>query len=179
MRTVSTLALATTMVFSAATSSTAAPAWTAPCGRVAGEAHSDGTSGQLIRPPVSASEALLEAKQSLYRELITYLPGHPEGDPGIISSETDVVTAFKIIRAIPQEFALPTLMRTDEGEIGMYWDDKDLYVDINIEPDGTFSLFSRRRSTKEEIFTDSIETLELTHAWFAHVFSYVDQGVAA
>ena len=109
--------------------------------------------------------AIVSLKERLYTELIAYLPEHPRGDSSIISSEEDVVTAIRLIRSLPAGIPLPSLMRNDDGEIGMYWDDGDVYLDINIEPAGIFSMYSRIRTTGGEGFIDGINIDEIDRKW--------------
>ena len=65
-------------------------------------------------------------------------------------------------------------MRDDEGQIGMYWDDKDLYADINIDGESKFSFFSRKRSTRQEVFLDELHPDDLNIAWFSKHFDTIN-----
>jgi hypothetical protein len=161
---ISSFALITTLAVVSASGS-AAPIYEAPI-KHNFDAHGDvlGTSAPLLSEPQDTQDLFIAQRHEIFSELMSYMPG--AGDPGIESSVEDIVTAIKIIRAIPDDFPLPTLMRDDQGQIGMYWDDRNLYIDINIEENAMFSFFSRSRATKNEIFFDDLKLSMLDRSWF-------------
>lgn len=171
MKTISTIALATSMAVTAVSGS-AAPVWKAPKVRhSAAQDNAAGSFAPLLQMPSTIADVSTVAKQKMFAELLTFFPGDPAGDPGIESRPEEIITAIKIIRAIPDDLPLPTLMRDDEGQIGMYWDDRDFYADINIEGESQFSFFSKKRSTKQEFFLDEVYPSELSPAWFNKHFN--------
>lgn len=118
---------------------------------------------------------VISAKEGLYNQLASYLPGHKNSHATIKSSGDDVFAALKIIQRLPTHFPLPTLMRNDEGEIGMYWDNGDIYLDIEIENDDLISLFSRARSTGKETFLSDISIEKITTDWLdENLASFID-----
>lgn len=104
-------------------------------------------------------------KDKLYAELIRYLPGATGSDPEITSREEEVVTCIRFIRSLPAGIPLPSLMRNSEGDIGMYWDDGEIYADINIEPKGKLSLFTKVRSSQIESFLENQDIDSIDSAW--------------
>lgn len=107
----------------------------------------------------------LDKKERLYASLIRFLPALYKGDPAAASTEEDIVTAIRLIRSLPSGIPLPKIMRNEDGEIGMYWDDDDVYIDVNIEAGGKLSLFSRVRSANEERFVSEIDVNDLNAEW--------------
>jgi len=119
-------------------------------------------------------------KEALFAELESYAPGHPAGDPGIASSVDDIAAAISLIRALPSGIPLPVLMRNDEGRLGMYWDNDDVYVDIDIDGGGTLSLFSRMRSSGAEQFLRGVAVDQVDAAWaYLHLGALAGQYAAA
>jgi hypothetical protein len=104
-------------------------------------------------------------KDRLLKELESFVPGNPGSDPGITSVVDDISTASEFLKRLPAGIPLPTLMRSDDGQIGMYWDSEDAYLDINIDSGRTLSLFSRLRSENKETFIDSIPIAAITPRW--------------
>lgn len=123
------------------------------------------STAQTVSPTETSSAQVQSGKEILYRQLATYLPGHKAADPTIISKSEDIFVALQFIRMLPSYVTLPTLMRNEDGEIGMYWDDNDVYVDINIDENSTLSLYSRIRSSGAETFIDEVHVDELTAQW--------------
>lgn len=109
-------------------------------------------------------------KEILIKEINAYKPDYPGSDPGIVSNIDDIETALSFIQKLPSGIALPVLMRSDDGQIGMYWDNDNAYIDINIDPGSTLSLFSRARSTGKETFIDNIPISAIDAHWaFEHL----------
>lgn len=122
-----------------------------------------------VSAPKSAPQ-FLSLKDRLLDELKLYDPKNPAADQSIVSSVEDVHTASEFLRKLPAGIPLPTLMRSDDGQIGMYWDSKDVYIDINIEPAQTLSMFTRMRSVGAENFIDGIPLGAIDASWaFNHL----------
>jgi hypothetical protein len=121
----------------------------------------------LVAPALSAAP-LMTLKDRLLKEVEQFSPTAPHSDPAIISHLDDIAAAKTILKALPAGLPLPTLMRNDDGQIGMYWDSDDAYADINIEPGQSFSFFSRSRSSGQERFIDSIPANTFTSEWAFH-----------
>lgn len=77
----------------------------------------------------------------------------------------DIDLAYKIICAIPDDIQLPTLMYDEDGKLGMYWNRKDPYADLEIDEDGSVSFFSKVRSTGWEEYHEGINPAEITADW--------------
>lgn len=88
----------------------------------------------------------------------------------------DVLRLKQVLEAMPVDAPPPVLMCTDDQKIGMYWDDKAVYIDLDIDPDGKISIFKKNRKTKVEEFHVLCDT-EFTAAYFeAHVLAFIKQG---
>lgn len=112
-------------------------------------------------------------KEALYEQLATFLPGHKAARSAITSKMDDVLIALRFVKAIPGYLPLPVLMRNDDGEIGMYWDDGDLYIDIDIDANATLSIFSKTRSTQKRNFVDDIDITSVNSRWIEeHLFAF-------
>lgn len=122
---------------------------------------------KLHAPVASPQPQFLSLKDRLLNELAMFQPGYPGGDPGIVSEAEDVRTASMFLKTFPAGVPLPVLMRSDDGQIGMYWDIDDIYIDINIDPASTLSMFSRVRSTGVEHFIEEISLNTVTADWIS------------
>lgn len=132
----------------------------------------------LISPPAAPNSQLaivqeqpalsLTPKERLFGQLMSYIPDGTE-DPTIepVSEIEHILVANQFLRLLPGSFPLPTLMRNDEGEIGMYWDNDDTYIDMDIKSGNTFSLYVRVRSTKFKEFNQEISIEDVNADWFA------------
>jgi hypothetical protein len=61
--------------------------------------------------------------------------------------------------------AKPVTMEGDDGSVGMYWDNDVLYADVDVDEDGTLSIFTRSRSADIEGFEDKITLDMVTESW--------------
>jgi len=121
---------------------------------------------RMMAVPTASSIALAEdSKTALFDKLISFHPEYFGGDPGITSKVDHIITAVEFIAAIPAYIPNPILMRNDEGQIGMYWDNDDAYVDISIDEDSSISLFSKVRSTDAEKFISNVNIAEIDNEW--------------
>jgi hypothetical protein len=124
----------------------------------------------MTSPRAAASHPFITLKDRLIAEVQAFHPAHPGSDPGIVSDIDDIFTAAEFLTRLPAGIPLPTLMRTDDGQIGMYWDIDDIYMDINIDPGRRLSLFSKVRSEAREIFIDAIPLDAIDANWaFEHI----------
>lgn len=106
---------------------------------------------------------------NVYSELESYLSltNGWDGVGSIAPKEHDVARALALIGSLPSSFPLPTPMVSPNGELGLYWDTGANYADINFEPDGKISLYSRSRASPEiEKFIDGIDVTQLTNSWY-------------
>lgn len=134
----------------------------------------------LLVAPAAAPTAFVTLKDRLLKELEQFSPNAANSDPGLISSTEDISAAAEILRILPAGLPLPTLMRNDDGQIGMYWDNDQAYADINIEPGRTLSLFSRSRLSGKETFIDTISLASFTPSWaFENLSLLIGDNLAA
>jgi hypothetical protein len=79
--------------------------------------------------------------------------------------------ATLFINALPRDVSLPKAMLSSSGEIGLYWDTSDIYIDLEFSSDTTFSAYFRDRHTGVERFVDNLSMsdsdLDLIFAAFA------------
>lgn len=113
----------------------------------------------------SRTSAHAAAQERAIDRLNSYLPTNPLGDISIRSNPDHVATAIAFINFLPPEISVPSIMRTEEGDIGMYWDIDDAYADIRVEVDGSLSLFCHVRSLDVDTYLNDISITQLTHDW--------------
>lgn len=126
-------------------------------------------SEQLAAPFVDEMPALdrlscLELELEMYRELTDGWDGQNSRAPVSV----DIMNAQGIVAKLPPGLPIPKPMLSTTGVVGLYWDLKNIFADIELEPDGRFSLFTRRKSgDREELFEDAIDISNLTPDWLA------------
>ena len=128
-----------------------------------------------IATPVK-SQSLTTLKDRAIKTLESYALGHQDGDTSISSKNDDISKAVAIVNVLPSGIPVPTVMRNYEGEIGMYWDNDNVYIDINIDSDGSLSLFSRVRSTRQEEFLDGIDVRDIDVNWVCKYLNILSQN---
>lgn len=80
----------------------------------------------------------------------------------------DIANAQTLLSRIPAGMPLPKSMIASSGSIGLYWNTELAFADIEIEGNGRFSLFTRKKiGTQEETFHDDESTNTVTPAWLA------------
>jgi hypothetical protein len=89
-----------------------------------------------------------------------------DGPDSVTPSLDDIELAKNFVTSIPAVFPLPKAMLSSDGIIGLYWDDTVIYTDIQLESDGTLSIFSRDRSSGKEKFIDAIDLATISSNWF-------------
>jgi len=68
----------------------------------------------------------------------------------------DVLTMYGFIKKITElGVKLPTLMFSDNGTVGVYWDDNVSYADVDLERAGKlFAIYTRFRPDHTDFFAD-------------------------
>jgi len=104
----------------------------------------------------------------VFAQLDSYSKLEPGWDgPGSAKpSFINIELAIDFIGSIPAIFPLPKAMLSRDGELGLYWDDSVVYVDIQFESDHTLSVFSRDRSSGKEKFVDSVDVTAINPNWY-------------
>jgi hypothetical protein len=139
-------------------------------GRPDGTQKSEGTFSSIIdiRPEIQRTTpsgiSMLEfnaptlpgPKSALLSKLLKFMPAEYGGMQGLSTKIEDVVLAMNLVSTLPNYIPLPQLMCSEEGQIGMYWDIDDVYADLNIETDGTMSVYTRVRSTDVETYHEDV-----------------------
>lgn len=110
-------------------------------------------------------KAYPDRKNSLYERLAAFRPSDNQTTHTVLSKEVDINNAVCFVEKLPSGIPLPTLMRSDEGEIGLYWDTNEAYIDVNFDQDGTLSLYSRSREDGQEVFVENINITDLDATW--------------
>lgn len=116
---------------------------------------------------LAVSKAANSVKDKLFQELMTFIPVGDE-DPSMepVSAVEDVLAANEFLRKLPGSISLPTLMRNDSGDIGMYWDNDAVYIDVDIETSSTVSLYVRNLATNEQSIVEDVSIDQISTDWF-------------
>lgn len=128
---------------------------------------------------IAADLIPVDLKSHLYNEIESFLVPYVniDGESSVTRSE-DVVRALAFVEALPGGLPLPKTMRGSSGEIGLYWDTKEAYADINFDEDGTISVYTRERGSEKEAFLDGFSPETVTNTWFFDVLSPVVRPMA-
>lgn len=89
-----------------------------------------------------------------------------DGPDSVVPAEEHIEAALDFVLSMPPVFPLPKAMLTADGEVGLYWDDKNIYMDIAFEPEGKISIYSKVRSSGKEKFLDSVDTSVINSNWY-------------
>lgn len=129
---------------------------------------------RAIAPQTKKDVVASSPKERLFAQLLSYIPvgtEDPEVEP--VSDLEHILVANQFLRELPGSIPLPTLMRNDDGRIGMFWDNDDTYIDLDVESNSTFSLYTRVRSTGERKLIENIDINTLSSAWYLDNFETV------
>lgn len=67
-------------------------------------------------------------------------------------TDTDIELIIKLLESLPDNLPTPKPMISDKGNIGLYWDNKMTYIDIELEKNKLFTIFIRSRKTRQEYY---------------------------
>lgn len=118
-------------------------------------------------PTMPAQQSAGALKDRLYQELMTYLPVGNE-DPSIepVSKIDEILAANDFLQKLPGSIPLPTLQRNHAGQIGMYWDNDLVYIDVDIESGSTVSMYVREQSTDKQFMIEDVQINQIDANWF-------------
>ena len=80
----------------------------------------------------------------------------------------DVLAAYAFIKKIVTEFRVkpPALMFGDDGSVGMYWDDDEYYVDVEVERCvGILTIYTRARTVTTAQHFSTFKTEDIDQKW--------------
>ncbi|RJF98993.1 hypothetical protein D3871_11095 [Noviherbaspirillum saxi] len=122
-------------------------------------------------PPLSAietSNTYVVATGDVLSQLSSFAKLEPgwDGADSVVPASQDIEAALDFVLSMPPVLPLPKAMLSASGELGLYWDDNDIYIDIAFEPEGKISIYSKIRSTGKEKFYDSIDTTSINSNWY-------------
>ena len=91
----------------------------------------------MARPALSLTRPNLRTQLDGYR----HLRNGWDGDSGIAPPENRIAAAERLLATLPCDLATPACGPAGDGEVGLYWDDPEtgVYVDVDVWPefDGT------------------------------------------
>ena len=128
---------------------------------------------------INSEISKLQAKESKNIEaaiakLITFYSYEQnwDGYSGVIPSGKAVDDAITFLRKLPNHSFIPRPGISGDGEIGLFWETKNLFVDIGFIGDGKYSYYAKDRDDKE-IFGDDIKITESISDELKNVFPIV------
>ncbi|MGJ9420432.1 hypothetical protein ACHAC9_22150 [Massilia sp. CMS3.1] len=127
---------------------------------------------------LASNAGINSPKEKLYQKLMSFFPKGDE-DPAIepVSKIEDVIATNELLQKLPGSVSLPTVMRNDEGEIGMYWDNDHMYISIDVDSSSTVSVYFRDQTTGQHSFNDEVQISEVNAAWFeANIGKMLEPG---
>jgi hypothetical protein len=90
-----------------------------------------------------------------------------DGPNSRVPTKADIQKARSIVAKLPPGLPIPKPMLSAAGVVGMYWDTKSVFADIELDADGCLSLFTRcKTGNMEEVFEEDIDINSLTSEWF-------------
>lgn len=116
---------------------------------------------------LNSGKVIGSLKEKLYQELMTFIPTgneNPEVEP--VSKIGDILAANEFLQKLPGSVPVPILMRNDEGQIGMYWDNDHMFIGIDVESNSTVSFYTRDQNTGVHSFIDEVRVGAINAAWF-------------
>ncbi|NSX15961.1 hypothetical protein HTY52_17905 [Cupriavidus taiwanensis] len=110
------------------------------------------TTESATAAPASVHLSNLDPFEAIEAELQSYMELTPgwDGEGSHGATWEAVVTASRLLQALPAGAPLPKPMLSASGEIGFYWNTEGAFVDAMIEEDNTISLFSKIRGDQTE-----------------------------
>lgn len=117
--------------------------------------HESSTSSVLYEP---ATRVESDARGKLLERLGSWksLPDGWDGELSIAPINGALNLAALFIDALPRDVSLPKAMLSSSGEIGLYWDTTETYIDLEFGSDTHFSAYFRDRVTGKERFVENL-----------------------
>lgn len=124
------------------------------------------TAKKYISTPNSYYTNLLQPHQKflLLKEITTYtiLEDGWDGDNSLKPTTDSINNATSYIEELYNIKApLPKSMLNAQGEVGLYWDNQNIYIDIHFEVNNLISIYARSKKNQEEFFFDEVGILSL------------------
>jgi hypothetical protein len=79
-----------------------------------------------------------------------------DGEGSKIAPEAEFKNALLLLELLPNSCSQLIPMISYNGTVGLYCDDKTIYMDFEINSNNTFSFFARNRINSKESFLDDI-----------------------
>lgn len=92
--------------------------------------------------------AIINKYESILNTINSYkaLEAGWDGESSIPPAETTVEYAKLLIDHLPPGVPYPSPMLNPTGEVGFFWNNENGYIDIEIEPEGKITVYSREKS---------------------------------
>lgn len=94
-------------------------------------------------------------------------------------SDASIDEAVAFLGALPGSFPIPAPALAEDGTVGLFWDSKAFYADIEFHGDGTLSLFARHRgATNRDIGVGPVAMKDVSQDWLYEHLSPVTPPLA-
>ena len=106
-------------------------------------------------------------KDRLAGELLSYreLPQGWDGYDGVPASDRAVDDALRALTARPSDIPLPFPQLAPDAEVGLYWRDDSVYVELGFYGGGEFSYYARYTLESGEREEDGRDRCSLDAEW--------------
>lgn len=116
--------------------------------------------GTAKKELISRSESIVKAdmRGGVINRLLSWaeLNDGWDGEDSIAPTRASILKAIDLIKLAPADVPLPKPMLSPSGEVGLYWDLSDRYVDLEFSDSGLFSLYFRQKKEKLERFEPAL-----------------------
>jgi hypothetical protein len=118
--------------------------------------HHESLTSSVLYEPATRVES--DARGKLLERIVRWKTLQPgwDGEQSEAPIHGAINLAALFIDALPRDVSLPKAMLSSSGEIGLYWDTLDHYIDLEFSSDTTFSAYFRDRHTGKERFVDNL-----------------------
>jgi len=118
--------------------------------------HYDSLTTSVLYEPATRVEP--DARGKLLERIASWktLQAGWDGEQSEAPINSAINLASLFIDTLPRDVSLPKAMLSSSGEIGLYWDTSDIYIDLEFDSDTTFSAYVRNRHTGYESFVDNL-----------------------
>jgi hypothetical protein len=126
-----------------------------------------------------APQNLISHKELLKREVAAYrdLKSEWNGSDFSLPSSRAIDAAIDFLERLPSRLPLPRPMLSRDGELGLYWDLVNGYVEVSFDPAGELTYFSRARNGVER-FQEGVDISTLDGNWYWDSIGSLDQNAA-
>ncbi len=118
--------------------------------------YSEVSKHALIYQPATKIEQDYRAKLLSKLHAWKQLPDGWDGEQSLSPEITQIDLAATLINLLPADVLLPKPMLSSSGEVGLYWDTHEKYVDLEFNSNHVLSAYLRDKQSGRETFVDNL-----------------------